>query len=189
MGRQRTQAEKLKELRERLNAGKKIANRDIRAAFGKDDYGRYETELAELTAEMGGFSADMTERTAAQQEVERTITSWLSITSRVAKGAATQASADKKEEELGDLFAALTHEERAQMNYWKVDEATGAIVFNDDKTTKGLPIYRDFGESVENLKRTALRRAIDETIGSAEPQVDEAELKKRFDELKALKRR
>lgn len=177
MGKHREQAEKLEALRERLEAGELPESREIRHAIGADDYTAiYKKAQAELRAEAAAYEqslAQMKERTDAQKEVERTIRTWLSLNSRVAEGKATQASADKQEERLGELFTELTHDERAQMNYWTVDEATRQIIACDDATTKKLPIYRDAGVgSKEDLKREALRRAIDEKIGRDEDDTE-----------------
>lgn len=166
MGKHRTQKQKLLGLRQRLDAGETIKSREMRAALGADDYTAiYKEALAARKKGRDDYDSYMTERTDAQKEVAQAIRTWRSITSRVAKGTAKQASADKWEEKLCDLFAALTHEERARMNNWTVNEV-GAIVFNDDATTKGLSIYRGYPSmgDLESLKREAQAAAIEKVL-------------------------
>jgi hypothetical protein len=188
MGKHRTTEQKLKALRRRLARGKKIANRDIRHAFGEDGYGSYEAALAERKAAKAAYDKQMTERTDAQKKVVRAITSWLSITSRAGDGKARSKSADKWEERLGELFAELTHDERAQMNYWKMDEATGQIVAEYD-ATRELPIYKGYPSmgGVADLKRQALEQAIDGVLGKAQgTPIKNATLKARMTNLRKL---
>lgn len=188
MGRHRTMKQKLAALRKRLEAGKKIANREIRAAFGKD-YGCYETALAELRAAAATYEKQMKERTDAQKEVERTIRTWLSLNSRVEEGNAKQESADTWEERLGELFAELSAAERAQMNYWRWDEATKQFIACDDATTEKLPIYRGYSSmgGVADLKAQALEQAIDGVLGKAQgTPMKNASLKARMTNLRKL---
>ena len=51
MGKHKSQREKLLDLRQRLENDEKIPNREIRAAFGKDDYKIYEEKLKQAKAE------------------------------------------------------------------------------------------------------------------------------------------
>jgi hypothetical protein len=158
MGKHRTQHQKLMALRQELQNGTVIKNRDIRVAFGKDDYKIYEAALASARTENDEYKN--VERTDDQKEVVEAI--------KIAQmhSARGTRSEDRLRERVGELMRELSHSEREEMNYWYVANDTGTIEVDWLSSNDNSSIYKElrFHKTVAELKHDVLGETVDKIL-------------------------
>ena len=188
MGKHKSQRQKLKILRTRLERDEVIANRDIRAAF-ENNYPVYESMLDEAVREHKEFKSKSPKRTKFQKDAEKAIKSYFALASRGTKGFTRYA------ELATEAFEQMSHEDRAEMNYW-TRGVTEGYAFDDLQHTQALPIYNGVDRRIgtelptmAELKATILLEAINEVIGeegARESETDAEHLKKAMERLNKL---
>jgi hypothetical protein len=155
MGKHRSQHQKLTTLLSELQNGTVTKNRDIRAAFGKDDYKIYDAALASARTENDEFKN--VERTDDQKEVVEAI--------KIAQmhSARGTGSEDRLRERVGELMRELSHSEREEMNYWCVANDTGTIEVDWLSSYDNSSIYKElrFHKTVAELKHDVLVEVIE----------------------------
>ena len=188
MGKHKSQREKLKILRTRLERDEVIANRDIRVAF-EENYLVYESMLDEAVRKHKEFKSKSPKRTKFQKEAEKAIKTYFALASRGTN------RADRYLERATEAFEQMTHADRAEMNYW-AESKTHGYVFDELQHLEGLPIYNGVDRRIgtelptmAELKATILLEAINEVIGEEDVEVNEAgsgQLKKAMERLNKL---
>jgi hypothetical protein len=175
MGKHQTQKEKLLDLRGRLANDESIPNRQIRAAFGTDDYKIYEEKLAQ--AKKDNNEAKVIERTPLQRQAEEYLK--LGMMYHVRNG--TNNIGDTKLELAAEIFQTMTPHELAEMNYWELDQESGRIEVNMMDGIDGLVgIYKVHGgmyETMADIKERILGDSINAIIGPEKITKKEADVK------------
>ncbi len=171
MGSHKTQTEKLEALREQLSNGDKIMNRDIRAAFGKEDYKAYEHKL-ENTRRDNDKRKATPKRTGAQQRAEKAIKQcYMLIERAVVNGDVGNDAIDKWLDIAQERFEELTGDERLEFNpaIFSYNSETKQIqlhIVYGDVSVNFPPIYQSPNPPlpITELKNRALSEAVQEKL-------------------------